>query len=159
MRGFTKQSSAMYLTPADIAADLYPEIAAAIGRQDASGALLPHIQRALGLVRSRLATRYDMATELAKSYTSGGTTDADPRNALLVSIAASIAIYFFYRTQEAMPALRRKHYEDALAELALLQDGKSILDGVPPAPAPDPTTPSPAEQIAYASNPKRPRLW
>ena len=130
----------MFLTKQDLDATVYPEIVSLIARY--SDAILNmNFNRAEGDLEAYLSGRYDIGTELARS----GAT----RNKYLLSLSLDLAIYYIYTLQETIPAHRTKRYEQALVMLKMIQDGKSTLPGVDPAPVPDVL---PAGQIAFGGN-------
>ncbi len=134
----------MYLTTADFDKSIYPEIRTAISRGDA--AYVEHqINIALSTIESKISIKYDIATEFNKT--------GDARNHLLLSIAKNIAIYNLYDTQETIPEHRVKRYDDAMAFLKDIVNGKAVLTGL--APAPVETSNMTYGNMAFGSEPKR----
>mgnify|MGYP001811126753 CR=1 FL=1 len=136
----------MFLTKQDLSATVYPEIVALMSRYT-DVVIEMNFNLAEGDLQSYLASRYDIGAELAK--------EGADRNAYLLSLAITLAIYYLYTLQETIPAHRTKMYDQAIAVLGLIRDGKQTLPGVDPAPTPE----SPVlGQIGYGSNARRPSL-
>ena len=137
----------MFITKADLNATLYPEIQSLIARY--SDAIVEmNIATAVSEIETYLALRYNIRAALDKTGTD--------RHTYLLSLARDMAIYHLYSLQETIPAHRTKRYDQAIAMLELIQDGKSTLPGVDPAPEPD--GPVIGGQIGYGSNPPRATL-
>ncbi|GAB3734965.1 phage protein Gp36 family protein [Spirosoma lituiforme] len=137
----------MFLTKADLDSSLYPEISSMISRY--SDAIINmNLVAAEGEIDMYLAARYAIRTELDKT--------GENRHAYLLTIARDLAIYHLYSLQETIPAHREKRYEQAITLLKLIQQGKSTLPGVDPAPVAD--APDAASQIGYGGNARRPTL-
>lgn len=134
----------MYLTTEDFNKSIYPEIRTAISRGDAVY-VETHINTALDIIQSKVSLKYDIATEFAKT--------GDARNHLLLSIAKNIAIYNMYDTQETIPEHRVKRYDDAMAFLKDIVNGKAVLAGL--SPAPEDTNQTQHGNMAFGSEPKR----
>lgn len=137
----------MFIGRTDLDATVYPEISSIMLRYS-EVVFNACASRAEGDLESYLAARYDISAELTKTGTS--------RNAYLLSLAITLAIYYIYTLQETIPAHRQKMYDQAITVLGLIRDGKQTLPGVDPAPVPDPPTVS--GQIGYGSNARRPTL-
>jgi phage gp36-like protein len=136
----------MFLTKQDLDASIYPEIVSMIARY--SDAIINmHIATAVSEIETMLGGRYDIKPVLAK-------TGAD-RHTYLLSLARDMAIYHMYAPQETIPAHRVKRYDQAIAMLELIQQGKSTLPGVDLAPIPE--NPTVAGQIGWGSGTPRPR--
>lgn len=134
----------MYLTTEDFNKSIYPEIRTAISRGDAVY-VETHINTALDIIKSKVSLKYDIDAEFAKT--------CNARNSLLLSIAKSIAIYNLYDTQESIPEHRVKRYDDAMAFLKDIVNGKAVLTGLAPAPVENTTTVQ--GNITFGSEPKR----
>lgn len=136
----------MFLTKKDLDASLYPEISQLMSRY--SDAIIDmNLATAEGEISTMLGARYDIGPELTKT--------GDSRHRYLLSLARDLAIYHLYSLQETIPAHRTKRYDQAIAMLKMMQDGRSTLPGVPYLPTPDPV---PSGQIASGSNARRPTL-
>lgn len=136
----------MYISPDELGSNLYPEIQTAINRGETTVAET-HINTALQLITSKLASRYAIATELTRTGTA--------RNSLLVNIAKDVAIYYLYSTQETIPNIRVKRYDDAIALLDKLAEGTNILVGVEAAEPPETGQPNVQGDVSHGSKPKR----
>lgn len=137
----------MFLSKSDLDATVYPEITTMMVRY--SDAIINmHLIAAEGDIEMYLAARYAIRPELDKT--------GNARHKYLLTIARDLAIYHLYSLQETIPAHRTKRYEQAIAMLKMIQDGKSTLPGVDPAPVPDPLPVS--GQIGFGSNPRRASL-
>lgn len=95
---------------------------------------------------SRLSAKYNIVPELAKAGTD--------RNQMLVGLCVDMAIYFLYKTQETIPTIRVKAYDDAVDLLKDLATGVANLPGVDPAPT-EGDNAILSGQIAWGSRPKR----
>lgn len=112
----------MYIQKIDFSQAIFREIRETISRY--SDSLLTQCSlRAEEEVRSRLAARYDIGQELSKT--------GDNRNAMLVGLTVDIAIYYMYKTQESIPNIRVKAYDDAVAILKDLASGLASLSNIP----------------------------
>lgn len=138
----------MFLTTDDLSATLYPDIATMITGHNQT-ILTMQLATAEAEIEAYLSARYLIRAELDKV--------GEGRHRYLLSLARDLAVYHLYSLQETMPALRLKRYEQAIAMLKLIQDGKSQLPGV--APVPPPTDPQTAGgQIGWGSRPPRASL-
>lgn len=134
-----------FITKIDFSDALFREIRDTITRF--SDTLLTNASlRAEQEIIARLSAVYDIVPELTK-------TDTD-RNQLLVGLCVDMAIYFLYKTQETIPNIRVKAYDDAVALLKDLATGVANLPGVNPAPT-DGDNAILAGQIAWGSRIKR----
>lgn len=140
-------AGSMFLNKSDLDATVYPEIVSLMTRYG-DAIVNMNFNRAEGDLEAFLSGRYDIGAELAKT--------GNARNKYLLSLSLDLAIYYIYTLQETIPAHRTKRYEQAIAMLKMIQDGKSTLPGVDPAPVPDPLPLS--GQIGFGSNPRRAQL-
>lgn len=134
----------MYITTDDFDTAIYPEVRRAISR-NSQIFMDDKINIALSIAQSKLALKYDMATELEKT--------GNQRNHLLLGIIKDIAIYYLYETQETVPDHRAKRYDDAIDFLNDFKTGKSVLVGVPMATIT--TTTNNNGTMTFGSEPKR----
>lgn len=116
----------MFIEATDLNSSMYPEIQQAISRGQ-EALVNQAINEALSYIQSRLATKYDIVAEFAK-------TDS-ARHPLLMKYAKDIAIYYLYALPENIPLKRVKAYEDAVKWLDDLNNGMALLAGVNPAPS------------------------
>ena len=131
----------MFLSLVDLDATIYPEIVQMMSRYTDT-VITMNLNAAEGDLTLFLATRYDIRAELEKT--------GDNRNPYLLLLARDLAIYHLYSLQETIPAHRVKRYDQAIAMLKMIQDGKSTLPGVDPAPVSE--TPVVSGQISYGGN-------
>lgn len=133
-----------YITIQDFSQAILLEIRHALSRYS-DEIVIQAALRAEREMESRLSARYKIADELAKTGAA--------RNAMLVGVCVDIAIYYLYGTQESIPNIRVKKYDDAVAILRDIAKGLSNLTGLPLAPAEG--TGSIAGNIAHGSQTKR----
>jgi hypothetical protein len=134
-----------FITTLDFSNALFREIRETITRYSDT-LLLSCSLRAEQEIIARLSAKYHIKPELEKTGTD--------RNAMLVGVCTDIAIYYLYKTQETIPNIRVKAYDDAIALLRDIATGVANLPNVPPAPIEG------AESIkvgvvAHGSHPKR----
>lgn len=133
-----------FITKIDFSDALFREIRDTITRFSDT-LLLNASLRAEQEIISRLSAKYDIVPELAKTGTD--------RNQMLVGLCVDMAIYFLYKTQETIPNIRVKAYDDAVALLRDLAKGLANLPGVDPAPTEGDGAVT--GNIAYGSKPRR----
>lgn len=114
-----------FITTLDFSAAIFREIRENITRFSDT-LLLQSSLRAEQEIIIRLSARFNIAPELAK-------TGSD-RNAMLIGICVDIAVYHLYKTQETIPNIRVKAYDDAIDLLKDLANGLANLPGVEAAP-------------------------
>ena len=139
-----------YLHIHELDTNLYEEIREAIARYGESPVYY-HIETAMDTVRAKLSARYDLDTE----FTAQGTD----RNHFILNIVKDIAIYHLYSTQETIPAIRVKRFDDAMAMLKDIQAGKSSLIGLQDAILSPPDPNASNLGLSYGSNPQRHNYW
>lgn len=139
----------MFITASELNSTLYPEIQAAIARNQTTIVEL-HINEAIGFVESKLATKYAIREEMQKT--------GNDRHPLLLKYVKDIAVYFLYDLPETIPAKRVKAYDDAVRFLDDCVKGNALLAGVNPAPTENNIV-QVFGNISSGSDEKRDRLW
>lgn len=134
-----------FITTLDFSNALFREIRETITRYS-DALVLNCALRAEQEIIARLSAKYNIRIELEKTGTA--------RNAMLVGICTEIAIFHLYKTQETIPNIRVKAYDDAIALLRDIANGVANLPGVAPAPTQG-TDAIQAGVIAWGSHPKR----
>jgi CheY-specific phosphatase CheX len=125
----------MFITREDLNMSLYNEIIDAITRLDTDRERYG-IRTAEAIVKSRLATRFDVGYIFGKA--------GDDRDAMIVDIVANIALYIIADVLEEMPVTIQNPYGRSIELLKELQEGQATLPGVP-----EPTNPETGEPDAY----------
>lgn len=114
-----------FISTQDFSQALFREIREGITRYSET-TLTTACLRAEQEIIARLSARYLIKPELEKV--------GELRDTMLVGICVDIAIYHLYKTQENIPNIRVKAYDDAINLLKALSDGSANLPGVPVAP-------------------------
>lgn len=135
----------MFITTLDFSSSIFREIREAITRFSET-ALTECSLRAEQEMISRLAAKYDIVPELAKT--------GNNRNKMLVGLCVDMAVFHLYKGQENIPNIRVKAYDDAVKLLKDIATGVAALPGVNPAPTEGDNAVK-VGQIAWGSKPRR----